>query len=68
MKPMSKREVVKALRAAGCRKVSDTGRHEKWQCPDGHHTAPLPRHNEISPTVLRGLTTELPCLPEGWLR
>jgi hypothetical protein len=45
---MRKRLVIKTLLVYGCRKVGDDGRHEKWVCPCGRHSAPVPRHAEIS--------------------
>jgi len=67
MKPMRKRLVVKALLAHECRKVDDDGRHEKWVCPCGRRSAPVPRHSEISAGVVRSLHT-MACLPKDWLQ
>lgn len=68
MKPMAKRLVIKALRKNGCDKVSDDGRHEKWQCSCGKHVTAVPRHAEISVGVVRGIQRDMECLPEGWLQ
>jgi len=69
VKASSRRDVLKALRNAGCLQVIGTGRgdHDKWACPCGKHTAPLPRHTVISPGVIRGLADRMQCLPKGWL-
>jgi predicted RNA binding protein YcfA (HicA-like mRNA interferase family) len=70
MKPMPKRLVVKALTDHGCYKASERGIHEKWKCPSGcgKHTTAVPRHNEVTPAVLRGIIRDLACLPEGRLQ
>jgi len=65
---MSKRRFVKALRAHDCVKAYEQGIHEKWQCPCGKHTTAVPRHNEISPGVIRNICADLSCLPKGWLQ
>jgi hypothetical protein len=70
MKPMAKRLVIRALTGRGCLKLSDEGKHEKWGCPEncGQHTTAVPRHAEITASVLRGIITDLKCLPKGWLQ
>lgn len=70
MKPMSKRLVVKALTDSGCYKASERGIHEKWKCPTscGKHVTAVPRHNEVTATVVRGIIKDLACLPKGWLQ
>ena len=70
MKPMAKRLVIRALGRRGCVKLSDEGIHEKWGCPPtcGQHVTALPRHNEITAGVIRGMITDLKCLPKGWLQ
>ena len=70
MKPMAKRLVIRALTVHGCLKLSDEGKHEKWGCPEncGQHTTAVPRHAEITAGVLRGIITNLKCLPKGWLQ
>jgi predicted RNA binding protein YcfA (HicA-like mRNA interferase family) len=65
---MSKRLVIKALARHGCVKVSDDGRHEKWQCPCGRHTTAVTRHNEVTAGVVREIQRQMACLPEGWLQ
>lgn len=70
MKPKAKRLVIRALLAQGCLKLSDEGKHEKRGCPQKcrQHTTAVPRHNEITAGVLRGIIADLKCLPEGWLQ
>ncbi|WP_374201562.1 type II toxin-antitoxin system HicA family toxin [Actinocorallia sp. API 0066] len=65
---MKLRDLVRALRRHGCVIRSDTGRHTKWICPCGQHTAILPRHREVSPGVVGDTVDRLKCLPEGWMR
>jgi transcription elongation factor Elf1 len=67
MKPMAKRSVVAALLKHGCCKVSEQGIHEKWACPSecGQHSTAVPRHNEISPGVVRKIQRRMACLPAG---
>lgn len=67
-RPRPKRAVVKRLRSEGCRKASDDGVHEKWVCPCGRHTAPVPRHREITAGVVRRIDELMACLPRGWLQ
>jgi predicted RNA binding protein YcfA (HicA-like mRNA interferase family) len=70
MRPMAKRLVIRALTVHGCLRLSDEGKHEKWRCPErcGRHTTAVPRHAEITAGVLRGIITDLKCLPKGWLQ
>lgn len=70
MKPMAKRLVGAALLRQGCRKLSERGIDEKWGCPPacGKHTTAVPRHNEITAGVIRGIIDDLKCLPKGWLQ
>jgi hypothetical protein len=66
-KPEKRRELERALRAAGCGIKSDTGDHTKWICPCGGHTANIPRHGTISAGVVTSTIKRLACLPKGWL-
>jgi predicted RNA binding protein YcfA (HicA-like mRNA interferase family) len=68
MKAMARRLVEKALRKAGCRRVSQDGSHDKWGCPCGSHSTAVPRHTTISPGVIRNIIRDLACLPGGWLQ
>jgi hypothetical protein len=67
-KPMKRRDVNSALSKNGCSIVSDDGDHTKWGCPCGQHTANIPRHNTISPGVVRSSQDRMACLPKGWLQ
>lgn len=70
-KPMKRRNVESALRAAGCGIAeSNSGRnpHDKWECPCGKHTANVPRHIEISAGVIGDCIRRMECLPKGWLQ
>ena len=68
MKPMSRRIVEKALRSHGCEVLSNNGPHTKWGCPCGSHHAAVPRHNTISPAVVRDIQQKMACLPKEWLQ
>jgi hypothetical protein len=66
---MSRRNVEKALGKQDCtRRTPDNGPHTTWDCPCGQHTAIIPRHNDISPGVIRDTANRLTCLPKGWLQ
>jgi hypothetical protein len=67
-KPMKRRDVNRALRGNGCTIKSDHGRHTTWVCPDGQHTADIPRHVNISAGVVGDTISRMKCLPEGWLQ
>lgn len=67
-KPMTRRNVNKALSKQGCTVKNDTGPHTTWACPCGQHTADIPRHNDISPGVIRDTMKRMTCLPKGWLQ
>ena len=67
-KAMRRRAVEKALNAHGCTKIPNKGPHDKWECPCGAHIAPVPRHTDITPGVVRNIQQQLACLPEGWLQ
>jgi hypothetical protein len=70
MRPMAKRLVIRALTRQSCIKLSDEGIHEKWGCPEacGAHLTAVPRHNVITAGVIRGMISDLKCLPKGWLQ
>lgn len=65
---MKLRDVERALRAHGCRVLSESGPHTKWGCPCGAHTTPVPRHRTVTPGVVRNIGKRMVCLPEGWLQ
>ena len=66
-KPMNRRKVEQALAADACSLLRSTGGHDVYGCPCGQHMAPLPRHREISPGVVKSIGKLMACLPEGWL-
>lgn len=68
MEPMSLRDLVKALRAHGCKVLRDTGGHTVWVCPCGQHKAPVPRHTTISAGVCKSVQGQMACLPKGWVQ
>ena len=65
---MRRREVERELTRRGCQVLRTKGAHDVWGCPCGCHQAPLPRHKDISPGVVRSISNTLSCLPEGWLQ
>lgn len=65
---MSRRLVAKALRDNGCSVKRTTGGHDVWACPCGSHSAPVPRHNEISAGVVGSIQKQMVCLSKGWLQ
>ncbi len=65
---MARRRVEKALRDHGCTLTRDTGRHTVWTCPCRKHTAPVPRHRDVSAGVVKSIQSQMACLPEGWLQ
>lgn len=65
MKAQKKKDVVKVLKANGWQPVRSSGRHEWWEGPNGIGEA-IPRHNEISPGVIRKLAAKLEQVPESW--
>lgn len=67
-KPMSRRNLERALRHNGCTITREGGRHTVYRCPCGEHQAPVPRHNEISAGVVGAIIRQMPCLPKGWLQ
>ncbi|PZR55237.1 type II toxin-antitoxin system HicA family toxin [Xylanimonas oleitrophica] len=68
VKPMKRREVQDALAAHGCKVIREGGRHTVYGCPCGKHTAPLPRHGDVTAGVVRSIQKQMACLPEGWLQ
>jgi len=67
-KPMKRREIERALIAAGCRPLRNRGGHEVWGCPCGQHTTALPNHRETTAGVVSSIIKQMPCLGEGWLQ
>ena len=56
-KPLSFREVVRKLQAAGFQVASQRGSHVKFmrQTAEGTRTAIVPSHREIAPGTLRSI-------------
>lgn len=67
-KPMKLREVQRALLRQDCWIKAQGGRHTKWACPCGKHSANIPRHSPVSPGVIDDTITRMQCLPKGWLQ
>jgi len=65
---MKRRDVLKALRAAGCHVQREGGEHTIWRCPCGQHKTAVPRHSEISAGVVGSIEKQMACLEQGWLQ
>ncbi len=65
MKEAKRAEVERFLREQGYAVASETGRHTKWT-KQGARAVPLPRHNRISPGVLRDIEKAIGFVPDGW--
>lgn len=65
---MKRRDVERALLAAGCTSLRHKGGHEVRGCPCGQHSTALPNHSEITAGVVGSMVTQMPCLSEGWLQ
>lgn len=68
MKPQKTRDVLKALRDQGWRRIRDAkGSHEIWGNADGTVIVPVPTgHREISPGILAQLERKGLEIPKGW--
>lgn len=66
MKPMTRRDLVRAMRRAGFTVLRDQGDHTVYQCPCGKHRAAVPRHVTVSAGVV-GQVSKTPCMTKGWL-
>lgn len=65
---MKYRDVALKLNANGCRSEQGKGSHVKWYCPCGQHMTAVPRHQTVSPGVVRDVISKMQCLPKGWLQ
>lgn len=65
MKEAKRAEVEKFLREQGYSVASDKGDHTKWS-KVGARPIPLPRHNRISPGVLRAIEKVIGHVPDEW--
>lgn len=66
VKPMKRRDLVRAMERAGFAVLRDQGDHTVYQCPCGKHRAPVPRHREITARVVDSVS-KTPCMEKGWL-
>ncbi len=65
MKEAKRSEVERFLRQQGYAVGRDSGNHT-WWTKDGARSIPLPRHNRISPGVLRSIEKVIGHLPAEW--
>ena len=68
VKPMSYRNVAKALKSAGATARPGKGDHEVWICPCGSHKAVITKPGEVSAGVIRDTIAKMKCLQKGWLQ
>jgi predicted RNA binding protein YcfA (HicA-like mRNA interferase family) len=68
-KAMSRKDVVAALRRAGCQMLREGASHTLFvcDCPERHKAA-VPRHRLISPGVVKDIQSQIACLGKGWLQ
>lgn len=63
MRAVKDKDLIKALKSAGCTEGRSKGRHVVWYCPCGQHTASVPTgHGEVSPGSLRNVRQTLVCV------
>jgi predicted RNA binding protein YcfA (HicA-like mRNA interferase family) len=65
---MKRRDVIKALRGAGCHIEREGGEHTIWRCPCEQHQTAVPRHSEITAGVVGKIQAQLSCLAGRWLQ
>ncbi|WP_437585172.1 type II toxin-antitoxin system HicA family toxin [Paramicrobacterium sp. CJ85] len=65
VKEAKRNDVERFLRTQGYSVLSEKGGHTKWGKP-GARPIPLPRHNKISPGVLRTIEKTVGFVPEEW--
>ena len=64
---MKRRDIERALIAAGCTKAREGANHTVWHCPCGQHRTVVARHTEIEETIVMQIRKQVACLPKGWL-
>lgn len=65
---MKRRDLIKALRAAGLHLEREGGEHSIWQCDCGKHTTAVPRHTEVTAFVVGKISNQIACKQKGWLQ
>lgn len=56
---MKRRDLERHLRTQGCRVLRQGSRHTIWEDESAEQTAPVPRHREIGPAVVRAACKQL---------
>jgi predicted RNA binding protein YcfA (HicA-like mRNA interferase family) len=64
---MKRRDIERALLAAGCIKVREGANHTVWHCPCGQHMTVVARHADIAEVIVAQIRKQMACLPKGWL-
>lgn len=67
-KPMTYRDLRRALLEQGCTSKQGKGDHEKWYCPCGQHMTVVTQSRTVSPGLVNQAVKRMECLPEGWLK
>ncbi len=65
MREAKRSDVERFLRRQGYEVARDDGRHTWWARPNSR-SIPLPRHNRISPGVLRDIERVVGFVPDEW--
>jgi len=69
---VTRREIIKAIKALGGYEGRDSGKHTIFHCACGKGMTPVPRHREIPPGTVRSIERLLAhpsgCFARGWLR
>jgi mRNA interferase HicA len=50
---MKRKELIRALEAAGCVLIRHGGRHDWYQNPESKVSQPIPRHNEVNESLAK---------------
>jgi mRNA interferase HicA len=56
---MKRSRVLKHLRRNGCRFIREGGSHSWWGNPSNHRRSAVPRHSEISDSLVRKICKDL---------
>ncbi|MGH2843760.1 MAG: type II toxin-antitoxin system HicA family toxin [Solirubrobacteraceae bacterium] len=58
--------VAHQLRKHGAYFVREGGNHEIWRCPCGQHQSAVPRHGDVSSSVVDKIGQQMKCLGKEW--
>lgn len=60
---MKRRDLERYLREQGCRPLREGANHAVWHGQTNEQIAPVPRHREIGPGVVRAICRQLGVRP-----